>query len=565
MKSPTSMIMLLLLAVTSLGSDADHIQVEENADPETPLAHISVMDPDEGLGGIVTCELNDTRFNLSQIYASDFMLQAINILDREDTPNLGISITCRDNGNPELVSREVIQIDVMDVNDNAPTFDEDEYIIVTAGNIRNGDNLFQVSATDRDTNQNANITYSLIGADINQLFYIHPQSGVIGAKVDISNDYIWEFILYIEARDSGDEPLSTIVVATVSPQVNKLCTHLTTRTSHNTTVLHTNENLHRNSTIGQLYYLSENTSCSVSTSLYPADIRNMFTINRQGSILSRFPLDRETRDMHCFSVSVIKACREHNVDHTSVAFHNVVVIVDDENDNAPNVVFPDTDNRSIRIYSGAAIDTPLWLAQVKADDIDSDQNAQLSFSIVDQEQFPHLWLDPDTGDLFLVNDIPGDMGSRPVRIRIADNGSPRLSTIALLWIVHDVTEAGGPGSMVDADNLVKVLGIALPCGLLAVLAIVIIVLLARKKFCCQQNSKDHSKPNVDIQLAPEDQDKDKQLDTICKELGLQYQNDIDSRYNGLPLYTEHDEKARCVAEKTITFTGVSTCLSDPPP
>ena len=547
-----------VITVTSLGSDADHIQVEENADPETPLAHISVMDPDQGLGGIVTCELNDTRFGLSQMYANDFMLQATERLDREMISHIDLKVACQDGGNPPLIGEKIIAITVADVNDNNPEFEQDRYRIITSSDLKSGDNLTHVNAADRDIGQNADIRYSIQDYYMKELFAVNELSGMVSTKVDLPNHIIWEFNIIVTARDMGDIPLSSTTTLVITSTANRRCPNDDSLTT--TTVFHIKENGPQNITFGRL----PSSSClNSSTSLFPLQVQDIFTINTDNSIIARSSLDRESRDQYCFSA--VQMCHINSIENNiNIHFHNIQVIVDNQNDNAPNSVFPNLHDNTVVIHESLAeMGKPFWIAQVKGQDAD-DTDTKLTYTIENKEQFPHLWLDPDTGDLFLVNDIPGDISSRPVRmkIRMADNGSPSLSTTAYLWVNYNVT-LPGETPVASADNIAKVLGIAVPCGLVVVLAIVLIVLMIRKKFCCQRNNdRNHVNPSMDIKLklaGVGSTTEEQKLDTLCKEMGMQIQPNIGGIYTEreIPDYTHMDQHLGYADERKSSICGVS--------
>lgn len=55
-----------------------------------------------------------------------------------------------------------IQIDVLDVNDNAPTFKEKEYSFVLLENTPVGSSVLNLTATDPDSGPSGNVTYEIV-------------------------------------------------------------------------------------------------------------------------------------------------------------------------------------------------------------------------------------------------------------------------------------------------------------------------------------------------------------------------------------------------------------------
>lgn len=148
-------------AITGTGSSAgssdavDVITVPENCPPDSVIAHLSVTDPDSGLGGQVDCALteNSAHFRLVHIYDAEFQLLTSSeaTLDRETAESFRLVITCHDSGSPPLSSSVELDIEVEDVNDNIPQFSRAVYNFVVNETIPAGSVLGRVVATDADT------------------------------------------------------------------------------------------------------------------------------------------------------------------------------------------------------------------------------------------------------------------------------------------------------------------------------------------------------------------------------------------------------------------------------
>jgi len=142
---------------SSTGSDntLNVITVPENCPPESVIAHLSVTDPDSGLGGQVDCSLtgNPAHFRLVHIYDAEFQLltSSTATLDRETAESFRLVITCRDSGSPALSSSVELNVEVQDLNDNIPQFSRAVYNFAVNETAPAGSVLGRVSATDADT------------------------------------------------------------------------------------------------------------------------------------------------------------------------------------------------------------------------------------------------------------------------------------------------------------------------------------------------------------------------------------------------------------------------------
>jgi len=145
-------------AITGTGSSAgssDVISVPENCPPDSVVAHLSVVDPDTGLGGHVDCSLigNSDHFRLVHIYDAEFQLltSSTATLDRETAERFRLVITCHDNGTPPLSSSVELDIEVEDLDDNIPQFSRAVYNFAVNETTPAGSVLGRVTATDADS------------------------------------------------------------------------------------------------------------------------------------------------------------------------------------------------------------------------------------------------------------------------------------------------------------------------------------------------------------------------------------------------------------------------------
>ena len=84
-------------------------------------------------------------------------------LDRERSDTQEIFIRAQSSADPRLVSKVIkVTIKVMDVNDNDPRFDTDNYTASISENMPVGVTVAKVTATDPDLGSNGDLTYFLL-------------------------------------------------------------------------------------------------------------------------------------------------------------------------------------------------------------------------------------------------------------------------------------------------------------------------------------------------------------------------------------------------------------------
>ncbi|XP_014118333.1 PREDICTED: protocadherin gamma-B1-like [Pseudopodoces humilis] len=109
--------------------------IPEDSVPSTVVAVINVRDRDSGENGEVSCKMNENLpFRLEMSSENTYKLIIASALDRENVSVYNITITATDRGRPSLWSSRELVLEVSDVNDNAPVFEEAAYSAYVAEN-----------------------------------------------------------------------------------------------------------------------------------------------------------------------------------------------------------------------------------------------------------------------------------------------------------------------------------------------------------------------------------------------------------------------------------------------
>lgn len=117
------------------------------------------------------------------------------------------------------VARVIVQVQVEDINDNAPEFVGLPYYAAVQVDTQIGSSIFQVSATDLDKGINGMVSYELKNED--RYFKLNSTTGELSLQKTFVEDMSSvEYSLVIVARDAGYPSLSTAVELTVKV-VNK--------------------------------------------------------------------------------------------------------------------------------------------------------------------------------------------------------------------------------------------------------------------------------------------------------------------------------------------------------
>ncbi|XP_037833232.1 protocadherin alpha-3 isoform X18 [Kryptolebias marmoratus] len=203
--------------ITSLSS-----MVPEDSKLGTVVALISVTDSDSGINGKVVCRLTENvPFELKPSFKENmYSLVTKEKLDREAVSHYDILLTATDCGEPALSTLKTLSIKVSDVNDNAPKFLHSPLELYLTENNAPGASIFSVSASDKDLNENAIVSYCLVKGegghkDMASFMNIHAESGQITALKSFDFETLKTFQFQVVATDSGAPSLSSNVTVNV--------------------------------------------------------------------------------------------------------------------------------------------------------------------------------------------------------------------------------------------------------------------------------------------------------------------------------------------------------------
>ncbi|XP_056373107.1 protocadherin gamma-B4-like isoform X42 [Hyla sarda] len=195
--------------------------IPENSLLGTVIALLNVRDLDSGMNSEVVCHISDTlAFQLIPSSSSYYKLVTAASMDRERNPSYNVTIQCIDSGSPPLSTNRTFQLNISDVNDNAPVFEKINYILYIGENNQPGTSIHNIHASDLDCDENGKITYSILNSKVEDIpvssyISINSISGVIYAQRSFDYEQLREFQFQVMAKDSGSPPLSSNVTVRI--------------------------------------------------------------------------------------------------------------------------------------------------------------------------------------------------------------------------------------------------------------------------------------------------------------------------------------------------------------
>uniref|UniRef100_A0A1I7VWJ7 Cadherin n=1 Tax=Loa loa TaxID=7209 RepID=A0A1I7VWJ7_LOALO len=335
-----------------------YAEIREDAPIGTTLASVFARDLDIGLNGEITYWLGEEDgAELLQIHSSTGVIQTAQHLDRELMNIIRIYVYATDKGVPPMTSRALLEINLLDVNDNAPVFEQEFFNVTIMENITIPSNILQIRATDSDSGQNGKVHYSIVASSVNG-FSIDYENGWIKLyqKVDSRSNPV---ALLVRAKDSGQPAQSsTINCAIHIIDINDHKPHFIASRQE----LFVEENVPIGFEITRIFAIDEDNDMNGRIT-YTLDgdnnVNETFRIDRTTGIITTISkLDREEKEKY-----ILKVKAEDGGEPPLSDSLFITIIIRDINDNAPyfepnfyNITVPENEVRGTQLITVKAID-----------------------------------------------------------------------------------------------------------------------------------------------------------------------------------------------------------------
>ncbi|XP_011183876.2 cadherin-related tumor suppressor [Zeugodacus cucurbitae] len=190
---------------------ASEVSVLETSGIGTELMRFHATDSDLGVNSQVTYSITGgNRKDTFHIDAISGSLYLHKPLDYEETTVYNLNITAADGGTPRLSHTIVFTVNVVDENDNPPSFPNTAIVRQIKEGIAIKTPIVTVTAEDPDSGLNGKVTYSITKQDPEQPggrhFGINTVTGVIHTLREIDRESIDTFRLTVVATDQAESP-----------------------------------------------------------------------------------------------------------------------------------------------------------------------------------------------------------------------------------------------------------------------------------------------------------------------------------------------------------------------
>nr|XP_061797032.1 protocadherin Fat 3-like isoform X6 [Nerophis lumbriciformis] len=192
------------------------VTIPEDVAVGTKILTVYAASKDIGTNAEITYSIRSGnehgKFGIHSLFGSVIVAQS---LDYETCRDYFLTVEAQDRGTPPLSAITTVNINVTDVNDNAPMFSRDLYTTVVSEDATIGESVVQLVAEDMDSQLNGAILYSIVSGDRDNQFFIDPLSGIVKVNKHLDRETSPGYSLAIRALDSGIPPLSSTVTVKI--------------------------------------------------------------------------------------------------------------------------------------------------------------------------------------------------------------------------------------------------------------------------------------------------------------------------------------------------------------
>nr|CAI9688950.1 unnamed protein product [Rangifer tarandus platyrhynchus] len=421
------------------------LEIGEAAPPGQRFPLEKAQDADVGSNSISSYRLSSNEhFALDVKKRSDGSLVPELLLekplDREKQSDYRLVLTAVDGGNPPRSGTAELRVSVLDVNDNAPAFQQSSYRISVLESAPAGMLLIQLNASDPDLGPSGNVTFSFSGHTpdrVRTLFSLHPTNGklTLQGPLDFESENYYEFD--VRARDGGSPAMEQHCSLRVDLlDVNDNAPHITVTSELGTLP----ESAEPGTVVALISVQDPDSGSNGDVSLripdhLPFALKSAF--RNQFSLVTAGPLDREAKSSYDIMVTASDAGSPPLSTHRTIFLN-----ISDVNDNPPSFF-----QRSHEVFVPENNRPGDLLCSLAASDPDSGLNALISYSLLeprnrDVSASSFISLNPQTGAVHATRSFDYEQTQTlQFEVQARDRGNPPLSsTVTVRLFVLDLND-----------------------------------------------------------------------------------------------------------------------------
>ncbi|XP_053319410.1 protocadherin gamma-C5-like isoform X10 [Spea bombifrons] len=422
------------------------VSLKENVPEKTIIIRLNSSDLDDGTNSVInyffdghTSDLAKQLFDLNSLTGDIYIKEPV---DYEEENYYELSVRAVDKGSPELEGSCIIQVEIEDVNDNAPEISFSSLVNTIQENAPIGTVIGFINVKDNDSGRNGEVQLDM---PKNLPFKIKPLKNHFSLVTDgyLDREKIPQYNIELTASDLGMPSLktqTTILLGVTDINDNPPAF---SQSTYNVFIKENNDPGTLLSTVSA-FDLDEGINAEliytiVESQIEGSSVSSFVYINpSNGNIYAQRSFDYE--HIHVFEIRVRV---EDSGSPKLFSNTSLFIFVLDANDNYPTVINPElsVDNH-FQVKMAKSASPGYVAAKITAMDRDSGHNAWLVFHLVEPKHSSLFQVTPYTGEIRTLQELDETYNTeQQLVISISDHGDPPLSSTVTVYlsVAEDVT------------------------------------------------------------------------------------------------------------------------------
>ncbi|KAB0799258.1 hypothetical protein PPYR_07138 [Photinus pyralis] len=348
------------------------VSLSENADQFRDVIKVLAVRTDGRRQKIMYSFGTGNEANIFVINSDSGIIQVRNpkYLDYELRKEITLVVVARTEGNPNLHGFCSVIIKLVDQNDNAPTFSQQEYTATVWEGNSKGTFVLQVTAFDADEDKNSRVLYHIVDGNHDNAFMIEPAfSGILKTNIVLDREIRDMYRLTVIATDDGVPQMT----GTARVRINIVDVNDNQPTFPPHSIITVSEATEVGTTLTTVTANDVDTNPPLTYGFIPEsdrEVLKMFSIDRfSGKVHLIKPLDFEYRQEYTLKIAAS--------DSAHMAQSTLTIRITDINDNSP--IFSQSFYQAT--LPEGNINSLIDLLTVNATDADFGDNARIRYSL----------------------------------------------------------------------------------------------------------------------------------------------------------------------------------------
>ncbi|XP_037117184.1 protocadherin gamma-A3-like isoform X11 [Syngnathus acus] len=410
-------------------------KVNENTPKGTHVLTVNATDADSGSNGKVTYSFSKSKAAIADLFLINESTGGIAIakqIDYEKDKTIQFMVEAKDEGG--LTESTKVEIEVMDLNDNAPLINVMSFTSPVSEDSPVGATIGIINVKDLDSGEDGHVRCAIEGRVPFRIKSNVRNYFALMTDANLDRESVSEYNITIVASDAGSPPLSTkktfnLKVSDVNDNapvfpISIYSANIAENNSPGISVLRViakDPDKNQNARVSYMLEQSEIRGSPVS---------EFVSVNAESGVISAVrSYDYEQIKELTFIVRAQDGGSPPLSSNVSVR-----ILIQDQNDNVPQVLYPvQTGSTMLAEMVPRSADVGYLVTKVVAVDVDSGQNAWLSYQVHKATDRALFEVGLHNGEIRTVRQVTDkDAVKQRLTVVVEDNGQPSRSATVIV-------------------------------------------------------------------------------------------------------------------------------------